>query len=58
MVKEDVNSANGCDEVSMSDANVDDSNGAKSERTLSTEMTFEKSWKGLGVRGYADKQRQ
>ena len=29
MAKEDINSANGCDEVGMSDANVEDLNGAK-----------------------------
>ena len=29
MAKEDINSADGCDEVGMSDANVEDLNGAK-----------------------------
>ena len=46
MSKEDINSANGCNEVGMSDANVrsnvEDLNGAKSEHSMLS-LVFEKS---------------
>ena len=63
MAKEDINTANGCDEVGMSNANIEGLDGVKRTYAVQNRLLrsiigndmFEKSWKALGVREYADR---
>ena len=63
MAKEDINTANGCDEVGMSNANIEGLDGVKRTYAVKNRLLrsiigndiLEKSWKELGVREYADR---